>query len=127
LAQEAHVSNTQSKNVHDPAIRSARSRADRAHLGETSPRKRAHAEAILARYPELGREELADLLHWYRREASAMDVALLASNEAIRERYRAFRRDHVERFSLKEKLVGALLVAGAAGAIGALAGVEFVA
>jgi hypothetical protein len=56
-----------------------------------------------------------------------MDVALLASNEAIRERYRAFRRDHVEQFSLKEKLVGALLAAGAAGAIGALAGVEFVA
>ena len=119
------MSNTQSKNVHDPAIRSARSRADRAHLGETSPRKRADAEAILARYPELGRDELAELLHWYRREASAMDVALLASNEGIRERYRAFRRDHVERFSLKEKLVGALLVAGAAGVIGALAGVEF--
>jgi hypothetical protein len=45
------MSNTQSKNIHDPAIRSGRSRADRAHLGETSPRMRAHAEAILARYP----------------------------------------------------------------------------
>jgi hypothetical protein len=124
LAQEAHVSNTQSKNIHDPAIRSAGSRADRAHLGETSPQKRAHAETMLARYPGLEHEELAELLRWYRREASAMDVALLASNEALRERYRAFRRDHVERFSLKAKLVGALLVAGTAGALGALAGME---
>jgi hypothetical protein len=125
MAQEARVSNTKSRKIHDPAIRSAKARADRAHLGETSPQRRAHAEAILARYPELDAGELAELLHWYRREASAMDVALVASNEAIRERYRAFRHDHVDRFSLKEKLVGALLLAGGAGAIGALAGVEF--
>jgi hypothetical protein len=124
LAQEAHVSNIRSKNAPDPAVRSARIRADRTHLGETSPHKRAHAEAILERYPELGREELAQLLHWYRREASSMDVALLASNDAIREPYRAFRRDHIEPFSLKEKVVGALLVAGAASGIAALAGVE---
>lgn len=110
------MSNTKSRMIHD-----------RAYLGETSPKRRARAEGILARYPELDRDELAELLHWYRREASAMDVALLASNEAIRERYHAFRRAHVDRFSLKEKLVGALLVAGGAGAIGALAGVEFVA
>jgi hypothetical protein len=114
------MSNTHSKNIHDPAIRSGRSRADRAHLGETSPQRRARAERIVARYPQLERHELAELLHWYRREASAMDVALLASNESIREPYRAFRRDHVERFSLKEKLVGALLVAGAGGFIVAL-------
>ena len=118
------MSNTQSKKIHDPAVRSARSRDDRAYLGETSPQKRAHAEAFLARYPELGHEELTELLYWYRREASSMDVALLASNEAIAEGYSSFRRDHVERFSLKEKIVGALLVAGSAGAIAALAGVE---
>ena len=119
------MSNIKSKKAHDPAIRSARSRSHRAYLGETSPQRRAHAEATLARYPDLDPNELAELLHWYRREASARDVALLASNETIHESYRAFRRVHVDRFSVKEKLVGALLVAGAAGAIGALAGVEF--
>jgi hypothetical protein len=124
LAQEAYVSNTQSTKNHDPTIRSGRSRLDRAHLGETSPQKRARAEALLARYPELGSEELAGLLHWYRREASAMDVGLLASNEDIRDRYRAFRRDHVERFSLKDKLVGGLLLAGAAAGIAAIGGME---
>ena len=118
------MSNTQSKKNHDPTVRSARLRPDRAHLGETSPEKRARAEAVLARYPELGSEELARLLHWYRREASAMDVGLLASNEDIRDSYRAFRRDHVERFSFKDKLVGGLLVAGAAAAIAAIGGVE---
>jgi hypothetical protein len=125
LAQEAQVSNTKSKNIHDPAIKSAKRRRERVYLGETSPQRRAHAETVLARYPELDGDELDELLYWYRREASSMDVALIASNEAIREPYRAFRRDHVDRFSLKEKLVGALLLAGGAGAIGALAGVEF--
>lgn len=115
------MSSTKSKMIHDRAIRSTR---DRAHLGETSPRRRAHVEALLGRYAELDGEELADLLQWYRREASSMDVALLASNESIREGYQAFRREHVDKFSLKEKLVGALLVAGGAAAIGALAGVE---
>jgi hypothetical protein len=82
-----------------------------AYLGETSRRGRAKAERILARYPELDAAELAELLHWYRREASSMDVALLASNEGLRERYRRFRLDHVERFSWKEKSVGAVLAA----------------
>ena len=104
--------------------RAARSAEYRAHLGETSPQRRARIEALLGCYGALDGAELAELLHWYRREASSMDVALLASNEAIRDGYRAFRREHVDRFSLKDKLVGALLVAGAAGAIGALAGVE---
>ncbi len=118
------MSNTKSRNIHDPAIRSPQHLPDRAHLGETSPRRRARAERHIARYPELDGDELAELLQWYRREASAMDIALIASNEGLREHYRAFRREHVDRFSLKEKLVGALLVAGAAGAVAALAGVE---
>ena len=117
------MSKSRSKKIHDPALRSARGR-HREHLGETSPERRARAESFIARYPQLGSEELARLLHWYRREASSMDVALLASNEDIRDRYRAFRRDHVERFSLRDKLVGGLLVAGAAAAVAALGGVE---
>jgi hypothetical protein len=117
------MSKSKSKKIHDPAIRSARQR-HRVYLGETSPKKRERAEALIARYPELGSEELERLLYWYRREASSMDVALLASNEAIHDRYRAFRRDHVERFSLKDKIVGGLLVAAAAAGIAAIGGVE---
>lgn len=119
------MSNTKSRNIHDPAIRSARGSPVDAYLGATAPERRARAEELIARYHELDSEEVAELVQWYRREASSMDVGLLASNEAISESYRAFRRDHVDRFSLRDKLVGALIVAGAAAGIGALAGVEF--
>jgi hypothetical protein len=109
------MAKTQSRTIHDGAIRLRRSGRESAYLGETSPERRARAETMLARYPALAGDELAELLRWYRREASAMDVALLASNDAIREAYRAFRRDHVERFTLKERAVTALLAAGVLG------------
>jgi hypothetical protein len=87
----------------------------RAHLGETSPERRAAIEALVARYPDLAAAELADLLHWYRREASAMDVALLASNESLADRFEAFSRAHVSPFGLREKAITALLSAGVLG------------
>ncbi len=90
-------------------------RAGRAHLGETSPERRAQIEALVARYPELAPEELAELLRWYRREASAMDVALVASNDAVTERFGAFCRDHVSAFSWREKAITAFLSAGVVG------------
>jgi hypothetical protein len=87
----------------------------REHLGETSPERRAQIEALIARYPDLERDELAELVRWYRREASAMDVALIASNEAISEAFGAFCRAHVAPFSLRDKAVTVLLSAGVAG------------
>ena len=90
----------------------------RKHLGETSPERRARIECLVVRYPELEPAELAELLLWYRGEASAMDVALLASSEEAGEAFGAFRRDHVAPFSWKEKAVAALLTAGTLGLIG---------
>jgi hypothetical protein len=90
-------------------------RAVREHLGETSPERRARIEALVARYPELDPAELADLVHWYRREASAMDVALVASNEAVTERFGAFCRAHVSEFNWRDKAITALLGAGVVG------------
>ena len=87
----------------------------RAHLGETSPDRRARIERLVARYPELDADELAQLVHWYRREASAMDVALLASNEALTDRFGAFCRVHVAPFNWREKTITALLSAGVVG------------
>jgi len=89
--------------------------AVRAHLGETSPERRARIERLLARYPELEPAELAELVQWYRRDASAMDVALLASNEALTEPFGAFCRVHVAPFSWREKAITALLSAGVLG------------
>lgn len=121
------MSNTKSKTIHDPATRSGRSAPERAYLGETSPERRAHAERMLARYPALDREELAELLQWYRREASSMDVALLACNESIGERYRAFRNDHVERLGAKAKAITTLIAVAIAGLVAAFGIWEFAA
>jgi hypothetical protein len=64
-----------------------------------------HAEALLARYPGLTEEELLDLTHWFRKEASAFDVASLASKESVAEPYRLFRAEHVDRFRVKEAII----------------------
>jgi hypothetical protein len=90
----------------------------RAHLGESSPERRARIECLVVRYPDLEPKELAELLHWYRREASAMDVALLASSEDATEPFGAFCRDHIAPFNWKHKAVTALLTAGTLGLIG---------
>ena len=94
---------------------------DAVHLGETSKDKRERAESLLARYHALSAAEHRELLRWYRQEASAMDAALIASNARIQDRYRAFRRDHIDAFSWKEKLIGALLAGGALAFLGAVA------
>jgi hypothetical protein len=87
---------------------------------EGAEQRRAQAEEALARYPKLSPAELEDLLDWYKREASALDVALLASNERIHKPYRKFRHDHIERFNWKEMAVGALVLTGALGFFGML-------
>ena len=84
--------------------------ADR-HLGENRA-GRGRAEELLVRYPRLDRRELAELLHWHRREASAMDVALIASNERLRGKYEAFHAKHLKAFNWKEKLITAALGSG---------------
>ena len=63
---------------------------------------RAEIAAILARYPDLTDAELQRVLRWFRTEATAMDVAMLASEEDIAPQYRQFRRDHVDRFDLRD-------------------------
>lgn len=62
---------------------------------------RAHVESMLARYPNIDSAELEDLVRWFK-EASALDVAMVASNEGIRDAYAQFRREHVDRFKPKD-------------------------
>jgi len=76
--------------------------------------QRTQVEAAIADYPHLSEERLAALLRWFRKEASALDVAMLASNEALAEPYGRFRADHIDRMTAQDVMKG-LLFAGAVG------------
>ena len=75
-----------------------------------NPAARARIEAALAEYPNLSSERLDELVHWFHKEASALDVALVASNEAIAERYRTFRADHIDQVKGRDVLRGLIFV-----------------
>jgi hypothetical protein len=64
---------------------------------ETAPSRNERREVmewLVGRYPDLADDELAELLQYMQREASATDVALIASNDRIRTRYRQLAKDH---------------------------------
>ncbi|KPL68579.1 hypothetical protein SZ64_10965 [Erythrobacter sp. SG61-1L] len=56
--------------------------------------RRAAAERLLERYPDLDGGELQALIHYFRKEASSLDCALVSSNYEVLGKYRQFCRDH---------------------------------
>ena len=82
--------------------------------------RRLQIEAALAEYPHLPSDALGDLINWFKREATAFEVGILASNSVIYDNYRRFRRDHIDRLTIPEitGVVGlATLIVAAAAAI----------
>jgi hypothetical protein len=73
--------------------------------------RRAHIEALLADYPALDEDEVALVRTWFTKQASSLDVAQVASNTAIASQYRAFRAEHIDRFSSRDILNAAVAVA----------------
>lgn len=67
-------------------------------------------EAILLRYPDIDEAELADLKRWFGKEASAFEVASLASKDNVQRQYGEFRRTHIDRLTPMELVLGALVV-----------------
>lgn len=65
--------------------------------GANSACERSRIEIILAKYPYTEPEELADLLHWFRKRASALDVGMLASDPQLAKPYQLFKADHLDR------------------------------
>lgn len=59
--------------------------------------RRAEVREALARYPYVNDAELGDLLHWFRREASALEVATMASEPGIVHQYQRFKAEHLDR------------------------------
>jgi hypothetical protein len=62
----------------------------------------APIESVLGRYPRISNAELASLKSWFMREASALDVGMLASNERIAAQYSQFRKDHLDRLGMRD-------------------------
>lgn len=79
--------------------------------GSNTPAERwAHIEALLADYPNIPARDNEDLMHWFDREASAYDVAMMASNDAIQDGYRKFRSDHVDPLGTRDFIRAGLFV-----------------
>lgn len=76
-----------------------------------------HVEAILTSYPDVTDGETELLKRWFGKEASAFDVASLASKEACQAGYRQFRADHIDRFSVRDWIVLVAAIAVVAGRI----------
>lgn len=72
--------------------------------------RRLQIEDALSVYPHLTSYELGDLIDWFKHEATAFEVAILASNSAIYDNYRCFRREHIDRLTVRE-IVGVIGVA----------------
>ena len=89
--------------IHDDGAHAVHDRFDR-------------VEALLSRYPELAEAELAELKRWFTKEASAFEVASLSSKDELRQQYRAFRAEHIDRLGAVELaaiVLGGILSLGA--------------
>lgn len=76
-----------------------------------------YIEALLSRYPAIAADEIEDVKRWFNKEASAFDVASLASIESIHAHYRAFRAEHIDRFKARDYLLAAVAISLAGAAV----------
>jgi len=85
--------------------------------GTSSAEQRARIEAVLTKYPDIDADALAELLKWFRKEASALDVGMIASDPQLIDQYRAFKADHLDPFSGADVLRAIAFVVVACGAV----------
>jgi hypothetical protein len=64
--------------------------------------KIARVTALLQQYPDVSSHELGELKTWFRRQATALDIGILASKEEIAGSYARFREEHIDRFDGKD-------------------------
>lgn len=76
--------------------------------GAASADRRVRIERVLADYPRLADDQIGELIHWFRKEATALDVAMVASNPDVADRYRQFRADHIDGLTGNDILRGLL-------------------
>lgn len=81
--------------------------------GTAREERRNQIVTLLARYPVLDNDELADLLHWFKKEASALDVGLIASDPKLKAPYESLKKDHLDRLNGADLFWLVMLVGGA--------------
>jgi hypothetical protein len=67
-------------------------------------------ELLLSAYPNLSDSQVQELKTWWNKEASAIDIANLASKESLQERYKSFRAEHIDPCGWKDVILGILVV-----------------
>lgn len=84
--------------------------------------RRVAIERAIAAYPDVDETEIRDVLHYFKREASALDRATIASNNDIAPQYRRLCDEHyIDRLKPAEiagtVALAILLICGVAAAI----------
>ena len=87
--------------------------------------QRARVEALLAKYPDTEPDELADLLYWFRKQASALEVGLLASDPQLAKPYQRFKADHLDRLRGADLMWAALFIMLAGVVVGLIVRASF--
>lgn len=67
------------------------------HSSSHAAERRVRIEAVLASYPHIAEEDLADLLHWFRKEASPLEVGLIAGAPELAQPYQRLKAEHLDR------------------------------
>ena len=70
--------------------------------GAIRDERRSYAKALLSRYPGLPTDQLDDLLRWFRKEASALDVGLISMDDEVSQQYALLKRDKLDRFAMPD-------------------------
>ena len=81
---------------------------------ESAPRsahRRAFIEGLLTRYPLIDSSELDDLKRWFGKEATALEVGLIASDPSLARPYRRFADEHIDPLTTIDLLYAAMAVA----------------
>lgn len=59
--------------------------------------RRNEMASLLPRYPDLDSDELVELLRWFNKDASALDVGLISGEPHLKAAYAAIKKDHLDR------------------------------
>jgi hypothetical protein len=78
-------------------------------------------EALLRSYPNVTDSQLAELIRWFKKEASAFEVASLASKDATKDGYTRFRKEHIDKFTSRDILNGLAWVLALSGLVALVA------